>query len=804
MADDLQVCVKTTLPIDRETEGRMVNYFWQLAGKQHLDMGATGTPNAYVFGSWLWKRLSYMNRYENDFSDRLYLPPQQGGALYAKSNKSLNFPKQFVKSYHAAATGDLETYGWFSVQPEGGEDENPALPLWERYLRERAKRKNLGMTLKNESARPMLIRGETICQVLKQRKLKVEPRSVKAVRDLREAGDVPLRDSMKRLVTELDEWVPDELEPETKLMLARDPKVWRMKDVTVELTKRSFKIEHVQRDETFAEIDFIHPGDFVFDVTRPSLDECVRVGSVVGRFFRLSVDDLFDRFNPQHVTAAGKAYKEQYGLATGNFGGKTAAETPKAKQGESPNAADGLTDTGALPMRLYFGGFFRYDWNNDGRREYVYVLMDWETKLPISYDPTSLVLESDTRIQPFKMLAISKKSFRAYGSGIYEEFEDLSESADQNYNRIFIEQQTSGKIIGFDPAGFEQTWAGQALQVRGNTLYKKRDGTKPLKEIVDVVQIPAETGELRENLNLDIQTMTARGGGVSPGEAEQAGLQGAQTATGLQILERQKSTLDGSIQDDINDGHADLVQEWAEVEADAYDAGFAKRLFAGKMVEVPNPAAAGMGPEIGNGMKEQWNVGPGIGEGQDLQDAGISGLSEPDESGTPIPGDQNQSRQDVGAPSPEMMGPLIPPTIQVPAAEVLAEWIQTVPRDELRSMIKLVLVKAKESEIASRADNRVKLVTQYSGLPYVMQLAVEQEFIELLTLNGSQDAEKTLKNIQKVTQQNEMAMQAQQQAAALQAQGAGSAPGGPPVPENADAQGPVTGRPEPEQPEEVI
>ena len=57
------------------------------------------------------------------------------------------------------------------------------------------------------------------------------------------------------------------------------------------------------------------------------------------------------------------------------------------------------------------------------------------------------------------------------------------------------------------------------------------------------------TGELRENLSLAVQTMTARGGGITR-EAEQAALPAAQTATGLQILQQQKNKLDNSLEKD--------------------------------------------------------------------------------------------------------------------------------------------------------------------------------------------------------------------------------------------------------------
>jgi len=747
MDTSLAVCIKTTLPIRREVEDRMVTHLWQMAGKQHQDMGGTMTPGCYVFGSWLWLRMSWQQRYENDFSDRLALAPQKGGDLYRLSNKSLNFPKQFVRMHHAGATADLDSYAFFAVSPEGGEDENPALPLWERYLRERAKRMDLGQKLKNESARPMLVRGEVPYKVHAQRKVRIEPRQVHAVKDPAQPGDVPLKDSKGTLVTELDVWIPDEVEP-TRQILERDPRVWWRADVPKEPTQRTYQIEHVVQSESGGAIDFIHPGDFVFEINQPTLDH----SNLNGQFYRIAVDDLFDLFDPKDITKAGEDFRQKYGANSSPQGQVSNAEASKPRQGEAADSPQQLTDSGVVPRRLFFEGYWRYDWNEDGRREYVYCLIDWETKTPIAYDPTHLVLGS-TRTHPYGMASVARKQHRCYGEGIYETFEDLADSSDQSYNRIFIEQQTSGKVTIFDPSALEQTHAGGLLKLRGPTLWKKRDGTKTAREIVDSVIIPAETGELRENLSLDIQTMTARGGGVSPAEAESAGLQGAQTATGLQILERQKGKLDSSLEDDINNAHRLIIQDWAQVEADVFDAKWAAQLFQGKTVPMPNPDF------------EIWRLG----EEQRMAAA------------PPAPAPVAESQSLPVSESPLLPAPP-PETIEVPAVQVLADWLKTIPRDQMKSYIKLVLVKAKETEVAARADNRVRLVQQFSQLPPLLQQALKDEYAELLALNGSTNPERTLDQLMQAT----AAMAGQPP----MPEGAGG--GAPPAEEEA----PVTGRPD--------
>lgn len=755
-ASDLQVCIRTTLRISREQEDAFAQWAWQVVDKEHTDLGYGGAANAYIFGSWLWRTLSFMQRHENDFSDRLFLSPKDGGELYKLSNKSLNFPKQFVGSYHAGATADLDSYGWLAVEPEGGEDEHPALPLWERYLRERASRMGLARSLKHDSAKPLLIAGTNPVSIRRQRKVRTEKRQVRAVVNLipsHPENGKPLKDTRGQMVTELDGWSPDPLNPD-RLLLDRDPKVFRAVGVALALTDRTYEVEHVLHESSGACVEFIHPGDFVFEQTQRHIEHM----AAVGHFVSLPVDDLFDQFEAGSITKAGEEFRKTYGANTSSPEEQTNATAPKPAQGESPNASDTLIHPGGMPRRRYFMGYFRYDIDGDGRRERIYAVFDWVTRRPICYDPVSLVLESDERVSPYLISAIRRKAHRAVGEGIYEQFNDLSESADQKYNRIELEEAASGKIIGFNPNGFTQTKAGGMLKFRGAVLYQKTNPQDQLKDIVDVLPVPAETGEMRENLALAVQTMTARGGGITPGEAAQAALPAAQTATGLQILQQQKNKLDNSIEEDLTAAHLDILREWATVEASAFDETLARKLFKGKTVEVPNPDF------------ETWRQGE--------EEMAAAPPPAPDAEAPSLPVSESPGL----APTPP------PETIQVPAFDVLRDWLKATKPEDLRNLVRLVLAKSKEAETAARADNRVKLIQQYAVMQPTLQKALEGEYIELLTMNGSQVAEKTVKSIQQATLM-------QQQVMAEQAAMAAPQPGGDLQPVSPDEPVP-TGRPE--------
>jgi hypothetical protein len=768
MPDERRVMFETTLPIDRDMETRMVEYFYNLALKIHQDLGYAGSPGDYAFDSWLWKRLAWMNRYHNDFSDRLYLPPERDGVLFRMCNKSLNMPKQFVASYQAALTSNLDGTAFIEVRSEGGEDENPALPLLQRYLRAKAERLMLGRLLKNESVLMCLNIGQSVCQVVQKRELRTEPRQVRCVRDLNQPGEVPLKDSAGRLVTELDEWILNPANPR-QIILKRDPRVFveypegQTPHAPTELTTRTYTVDHVTKDHQGAAIEFIHPGDFLWQVNKPSLD----ASDLVGHFTMMAVDDLFDCFDRSRMTEAGKEFEKKYSTAaqSGNQGDPTNQQTPLLNQGENPDSNNVVIDPGALAPRKWLFLYSRYDWNKDNRRERVFCVIDWETRQPVAYDPTSLVLESDVRLHPYFMPVIGKVNFRTYGEGIYEQHDDLSQYVDACWCRIHIEQQSSGKITAFDPNALEQTWAGGSLKLRGPTLWRKRNPAQSINEIIDVKVVPAETQELRENMAVGMQTMTSRGGGMTVDQAESSGLPAANTLGGLQLLERQRGRAQNSTAQDLRDSHQDLLRVWAQVERDCFDVAFAEELFGDLLVdvEVPPPGPAQV-------MEESQPVAAGqviAPDGMPEEEPRAEGLN----------------------------------MKKVPAVQVLAQFMKTVKPDSLANMVKIVLTDSTESEEIAQTENRKKIILDYMqlGSSAAMQ-ATAEEFTDLLKRNGSNDAEKTIAAVQAAQAQQEQAQQmAAQQQAKMQAQqqggGLNAPPGGPPK-QDPTSEAPATGRPE--------
>ena len=121
-------------------------------------------------------------------------------------------------------------------------------------------------------------------------------------------------------------------------------------------------------------------------------------------------------------------------------------------------------------------------------------------------------------------------------------------------------------MVAFRRDGFtRRPRAGGTVKFRGPVLYDKVNPQDTLKDIIDVLEIGV-TGELRENLSLAVQTMTARGGGITPARPSRP-LSTAATdrCTGLQILQQQKNKAGQQPGKDLQAEHLDLLRLWSTV-----------------------------------------------------------------------------------------------------------------------------------------------------------------------------------------------------------------------------------------------
>lgn len=700
----------TMADITPEIEERMTQYALLVFDQYRRDMG-WGAAGSYIPGSWLWKRAAAGARFRNDFSDRLFLPKELGGEVYRLSNLSLNMPRRFVEDHHARIAADLESKGFFAMVPDTEEDAHPGIKLFEQYLQAKASRCKLANTLKDGVELRALIQGEQVVKVIKNRKMTKRWMEVEV---LLMSDGKPLKDSKGNPVTVLDTWEPDPMHPGTD-RLVRDHAVWRMTGVQLPRSLKKQRLLVTTSDITGADVQPVYFADWVCDLTAPTINDSV----LKGQCFAMAWDDLMDLYGQgSKLTAAGEEYGRQNGVGMAELPDTTDALQPIP--GEAPPSR--LPDQGTLPRRKLCELWFRYDINGDGRREDICATFDYTSRLPVRYEIAQEVLESEERAHPYEVDRVYPVNHRWYGMGLYERHNDLSESVDRDLNRIEIEKLSSGKIVAVKRDAFEETKAGRRMTLRGPVLYHL-DGQNTMDEAVGVTVIKPELDGIQASLNLTMQTLMSEGGGVTPGETEGAGLEGANTATGLQILQEGKNQKIGKRQDEINEGILEILKAFAQIEADAFDEGFARRLFKNRMVELP-PELQDEEPMVASGAMEPGTFPAENAEG-DVQIVPGGGLQmEPmvDEMGQPI---------------------MVP--VMVSAVDMLKEWLATVQRDELQNAVRLVLSRSRSTQVVRTNDNILKLVEKWVMYPPDIQETVKPIFEEMLNALDVADPERFLK-----------------------------------------------------------
>ena len=661
--------------ITPEREEAMTQYALTLFDRYRKDAG-WASAGVYMQGSWLWRRAAAAQRFGDNFSDRLMLPPQFGGDLYKLSNLSLNMPRRFIEDHHARIAADLEAKGFFALVPDTEEDQNPALKLFEQYLQAKASRSKLAESLKNDGELQALIRGEQVYKIVEGRTQKKRWQHAKLLL----VNGRPLKDSSGGYVTEFDKWEEDPEHPGQD-RLCRDHLVYKTTGVMLPMSDKTKRVMSITSDVTGADVSFVYFADFVADLSAPSLDASL----LKGQCFAMAWDDLCDLYSQNsRITKAGEDYRDQNSIGANGLNETTDALQPRKDE----SIVSILPDQGAQQRQKYVECWIKYDYDGCGRREDICVTFDHQKRVPVRYEIAQEVLASEDRTHPFGVIRVHPVHERWYGTGYYERHNDLSESADRDYNRLELEKLTSGKIIAVKRSGFEETKAGQKLTLRGPKLWHL-DGQTTMDEAVGVTTIKPELEGIQACLNLTLQTLQSEGGGVTPGETEGAGLEGANTATGLQILQETKNQKVSRRQDEINAGIQDVLRLFAQIEADVFDDAFAKRLFKDRQVEIGTRPVMMMGADdFGNEFETT----------QPMMDA---------------------------------MGQPVTEPVMADAVETLKAWLSTVQPDVLQNMVKMVLSRSRSTQVVRTNDNILKLVESWMRFPPEWQKIMQPAFIEM-------------------------------------------------------------------------
>lgn len=549
---------------DLETEGKAVQHCLELLNHYRQRMGWRG-EGRYEANSWLWKRYVATRMYEGDFSHRS-IP----GTLFGTSNLSMNMPKDFIDIHNNRTSDDL--FGgdeFFGTQPEGPEDTSPGIKLYERYLQRRAKVISLRDTL-NEAKKGAFIRGECFVKSTRKRLVQTQKRDVRIL--LQPSGE-PARDSRGSLISELDTWSASAENPAAEL-LDRDQKVSRPAGQTPRLSEQTYPALIPVESTGGADISVPYWADVVFDINAPTLDS-----SFFAHVYEMYPDEIMDTLPKAMRTASADAWlalKAKSGSASGIRSDQMADVISRGERDEGKMVGSEMSFAPVLVAECYLTA----DLDGDGKRERVCMFLDLTDQSPITYEHTHFVMPwAPTRANPFGSIRINPIEKRIYGIGYYDELRDMHDYCDKNTNRLEVEIAKSGNLLFEDRESTEEGRAGRMLKFRTLDTWKKRGPTADGKPPVEVVTVTPQTVEIERTLDRTLQRLQTAKGSITPADSETAGLDAANTAKGMEILQRSSDVQLKARQAEILVGTNEVLGTFAEIEAESIDVVLAEKIF---------------------------------------------------------------------------------------------------------------------------------------------------------------------------------------------------------------------------------
>jgi hypothetical protein len=523
-------------------------------------MGVQTTSRDYTVGSLLWRWDNYQLAYEQDFEHR-----KANCLLFRETNLSLNLPMTPVNQHGDKMDNDLlSTPAFFGPNAEGAEDENPAIEILMQRLKHRAKLTKLNEVGK-KAKQGSLIRGQEITRAGLSEAYYMKPVVTQSVT----LDGKVIKDSQGQPVLSTDKWISDPAYPDRQV-LERDPAIFVPKGAALQISKPKVVMQRTSK-EPGAETKVIHYGDFFCHINAENLD----VSPLKGHVFAANPGDLLIGYAPE--TRETKAFDDYNDKAkTGNLtgGADTATYTVRAnlnrvRDGENEASMRPATeDPKRFRTRVYVETWIRYDADGDGYAEPIYVLIDWDAKIPIHYEYASIILPwSDKEApHPYTDHRIWPKLHRWTGRGYYELLDTWHEVSDKMLNRIEFDANTSGNVLFENPLATQQGIDGGGIQFRNSEGYQLRAGFTADDAMAVKTVAPANVEIFSTLMDRFIGRAEINAGLTSPADSTVADVPGQDTLGVAKILENTSNQSLRARENEVVEGLTAMLNDFIDIE----------------------------------------------------------------------------------------------------------------------------------------------------------------------------------------------------------------------------------------------
>ncbi len=570
--DSTKVIATLNLELDFEQESDLVvaldEAYQNARREQGYRDGFTDHREKPAPKSWMWYRVAAMNAYKHDYSWRLSLPDE---SIWKKSNRSLQvYETQARDHYVQISRSILRNHRFFTMGSEGKEDydqheSNPgqinAVSLVQRRLQWRSKKTGLRTKL-DDAVLKALLCGE--CIIKPSLRSGVRPTVEHSHYLLESEGGSPLRDSNGNHIKDSADWIQNE---DGTISLVNDPDKKFPGNSVFPKSKKPKKFYTAEVFKDGSNFDIIDHRDFVCDPRFATVNDA----DYKGYEFSWTFDRLREYLSQWDVN---KVKLKQYEDLVKEHGSTTtsAALHARAENGEDESEVAPPRNTGTRRRQGFIRLIEEYisiDALGLGFCQDIVAIRDLETKDIIAYtfakDTMSWREKSDKSNHPFKVLKSSRVADRWYGCGYFEDMYDDLMIVDEIQNAIRLEILHGGNVKFIWPRKIKNVKDGGPLMIRGDVPNELENGVMDAKEAFDVVQIIPQVAELNGQLEFEMGRIRAKYGQMNPGSSS-AGMEGADTLGGMQIIQDQSNAYVGSRISVLSEGLDECLKEFTRIE----------------------------------------------------------------------------------------------------------------------------------------------------------------------------------------------------------------------------------------------
>lgn len=580
---------QTALRLTRDQEKRMIEHAFKRKGELEKETGRDNCiqPNWWMnnssggaqntalasqgfipFETFLGKRSRFDATFANDVTWRPFTFGPDN--IFYSSNIPVPVVRRVARQMIARAKNAF--FGadpWFSIDPSPVVEYDPQDDAGRADKIEKFCRFKLGegqSDSKQSSGRAIaraLILGEAVVKtsyVVRDQIFNIEAMVLHSV------DGEPVRASDGNFITEEDQWVDAE-DGQGTVVLARtkgeDPAGWTPQPMAPIWNKVPLDRRQVLFEGTRSEVIFYK--DFLCPLTAANVQEADCTVQLYDKPVMEFVDLVVKR-GMVDDTAEDRIMAAQKMIALVK---KMDANSPMPKSASTlqTRANDNFiagpsVETGG-PISEFAEFCLWYDANGDGIAENIMLICDRQSQAPIFYDHMANITTDGLR--PLTVVRVNPVEGRWYGVGILELFSSYQDIIDLLVNRWNFSQSRSGRVDFWRPTDTQEGDRDPNLKMNWGGTYTLKPGVDGEGALTSKYLTDIKFDQIRTMIEYFQQLLTVESGVSNANDAQMAGLESSDLATGINQIQQSGDELTLPMLQDLKPGLQEILSREIDI-----------------------------------------------------------------------------------------------------------------------------------------------------------------------------------------------------------------------------------------------